>query len=226
MAKCISFSLGESVVMTQFQIHQQSTHTRIVTLVEFFETDRDMTMVLEYLPGGNLAGHVREGVVLSEMESSRFTRQILEGLQYLHKSNIIHCNIRPDNVLLNGSRSELKLTDFRLSRSITPTNQFEAIPQEPDFMAPEAVELKSITPSADIWSVGVLILFMLLGKSLLLGCNEKETVANIRACQLYKRKSEITNISQSCKDFLIEKVLARNPRKRIPASECLTNQWL
>ena len=47
MAKCISFSLGESVVMTQFQIHQQSTHTRIVTLVEFFETDRDMTMVLE-----------------------------------------------------------------------------------------------------------------------------------------------------------------------------------
>lgn len=53
-----------------------------------------MSFDLYSLPGGNLAGHVREGVVLSEMESSRFTRQILEGLQYLHKSNIIHCNIR------------------------------------------------------------------------------------------------------------------------------------
>ena len=47
VAKCISFSLGESVVMKQFQIHQQSTHTRIVALVESFETDKDMTMVLE-----------------------------------------------------------------------------------------------------------------------------------------------------------------------------------
>ena len=46
------------------------------------------------LPGGDLASHVRESVVLSEMETSRFTRQIFEGLQYLHKSNIIHSNIR------------------------------------------------------------------------------------------------------------------------------------
>ena len=46
-AKCVSFSLGEEVVMQQFQIHQQSTHTRIVALVESFETDRDITMILE-----------------------------------------------------------------------------------------------------------------------------------------------------------------------------------
>ena len=47
---------------------------------------------------------------------------------------------------------------------------------------------------------------------MLLGCNDKETLANIRTCQWYKRKNEMTSVSQACKDFLIEKLLARIPR--------------
>jgi len=165
-------------------------------------------------------------MILSEQEASRLLRKVVEGLQYLHEARIIHCNLTPENILLTAGQSDLKISDFGTARYIEACNQLDEVPRSPEFMAPEVVNLQPLTTAADIWSVGTIAYLMLTGTSPFVGPTHDATIANITSIHLDTESREFVCLSLDCKDFILDRVLLKNPRRRLKAPQCQRHRWL
>ena len=158
-----------------------------------------------------------------------YTRQILQGLKYLHENNVIHRDIKSDNVLISAS-GEAKLADFGCSKQLS-TAAVEAGAQtvvgSPLFMAPEVIsgDDTGYTFSADVWSVGCLLLELLGRKPWLLsGNNAFQLMFQISQC-----KTMPTGIPANCPPVLLDffsKVFERDAAKRATAAALLEHEWL
>ncbi|CAA0816062.1 mitogen-activated protein kinase kinase kinase 18 [Striga hermonthica] len=116
-------------------------------------------LVMEYAPGGALADAVRRGP-LDEPTIGRYTRGIVNGLEYLHSRGIVHCDIKGSNVLL--SRDEPKIADFGCAK--LAHDDVAAIGGTPLYMSPEAARGERQSFPADIWALGCTIVEMATGR--------------------------------------------------------------
>ncbi|KAL9986207.1 hypothetical protein ACROYT_G000314 [Oculina patagonica] len=115
---------------------------------------------------GSLADHIKTHTALFEGESKKYTKQILEGVSYLHAENIIHRDIKGANVLLDRV-GNVKLGDFGLSKIIQKIGSKTDLISHcgtPHWMAPEIIQGKGYGRKADIWSVGCTVVEMLTGR--------------------------------------------------------------
>ncbi|KAF6776355.1 hypothetical protein AHF37_04220 [Paragonimus kellicotti] len=95
----------------------------------------------------------------------------------------------------------------------------------PEFVSPEVISYEPVTPAADMWSVGVICYVMLSGLSPFMGDSQGETLANIMRVTYDFNYPEFDEISEGARDF-IRKLLIKDPRKRMMASECLEHSWI
>lgn len=125
----------------------------IIQLYQFLEDEDYYYFVMEFATHGNLARRIKRKGVMSERRSQIFLVQIVEAIEYLHKTlGMIHGNLKPENVLVNG-RSDIKIMDFGYRVDNTPSI----------YIAPELQMENPLTPAADIWSIGVLLYFVYTG---------------------------------------------------------------
>ena len=148
----ISSSDVESL-MTEIKILTQLEHPNIVKYVDFVFTNQHLNLILEYIEQGSLLNLVKQFGQIPESLIANYVSQTLAGLHYLHSHSVTHCDIKCANILAT-KRGELKLTDFGVSRTfgrIESGSLAEEAVGTPYWMAPEVIELKGITPAADIW---------------------------------------------------------------------------
>ena len=94
---------------------------------------------------------------LTEKECVHFMRQICDGVAYMHQNNILHLDLKPENVLcITPNSNEIKIIDFGLARKFDPKNKFKVMFGTPEFVAPEVVNYETIDYATDMWSVGVI----------------------------------------------------------------------
>lgn len=139
-------------------------------IVQYYGTERTETALsifLEYCPGGSLRQVIDRFGVLEESVIRAYTRQLLLGLEYLHRNGIAHRDIKGGNVLV-GSDGICRVADFgqakRLGGSRTMTGDIEGTPL---FMAPEVIREQNMQKGwrkADIWSVGCTVIEMATGR--------------------------------------------------------------
>ena len=135
-------------------------HEHILKLVDFLESPRHLYIVLEYASKGELFDYLVEHRTLSEEEASRFFRQIIYGLEYLHSLGICHRDLKPENILLDEDLN-IKIADFGFARFVK-SNIAETSCGSPHYAAPEVIRGQPYDGrAADIWSCGV-ILYALL----------------------------------------------------------------
>lgn len=139
-------------------------HNNIVRYLDGFENDSFWFMATEFCSDNDLS-HLGQ---LPEIEALNFGRQILNGLFYLHKHHIVHRDIKPGNIFKDG-RGFVKLADFGEAKLIPLTDDSEKfdlakLSGTPSYMAPESLHMASVYPSADIWSLGCVVIFLLTGK--------------------------------------------------------------
>lgn len=154
-------------------------------IVKFYGSGYDyhqtvFNLFLEYLSGGTLESLLRRSGSLSIEASRHYTRQILEGLAFLHDCGIIHRDIKSANLLIT-SDDILKISDFGVSTLIASLNGEEkqqrmSMQGSIFWMAPEVIRRENCTTAIDIWSVGCVVLEMLTGKRPWLGYD------SIQAC--------------------------------------------
>ncbi|XP_059144645.1 uncharacterized protein LOC131931810 [Physella acuta] len=142
-------------------------HRRIVQFHGFKKTEDAFYIFLEFLKSGTLAAFISKRERLCENLTRHFTIQILEGIEYLHQNNILHRDIKGNNVLMEDDRN-LKITDFGLSEFIDANGVSTEIGTV-RYMAPEVIYtegnvIQNYTSRADIWSVGCTVLEMINGK--------------------------------------------------------------
>lgn len=98
---------------------------------------------------------------MTEPEAKRYIRQICEGLQHMHDNNIVHLDIKPENIIFESKASpNVKLVDFGLACKLDPDEIVKVSSGTVEFAAPEIVEHDSVGFSTDMWAVGVLTYVM------------------------------------------------------------------
>ncbi|XP_032555547.1 death-associated protein kinase 2 isoform X3 [Chiroxiphia lanceolata] len=215
-------------IQREVTILQQVLHPNIVKLHDIYENKTDVVLILELVSGGELFDFLAQKESLSEEEATRFIKQILDGVNYLHSKKIAHFDLKPENIMLldkNIPIPHIKLIDFGLAHKIEDGVEFKNIFGTPEFVAPEIVNYEPLGLAADMWSIGVITYILLSGASPFLGETKQETLANITAVNYDFDEEFFSNTSDLAKDF-IQKLLVKDTRKRLTIQEALSHPWI
>ncbi|XP_071481552.1 uncharacterized protein [Diadema antillarum] len=163
-----------------------------------------------------------------ERDVVRLLHQIIEGVHYLHKQNIAHLDLKPQNILLTSKEvgsGDIKLIDFGIARYLSKEEEIRDIQGTPDYVAPEILNYEPITLATDMWSVGVLTYVMLTGNSPFAGDTKQETFLNISQVNLEFPEEDFGSLSAEAQDF-IQSLCIKEPEKRLSAAECFEHPWV
>ncbi|XP_054479372.1 serine/threonine-protein kinase 17A [Anoplopoma fimbria] len=203
---------------------------RVVNLHQVYEMASEMVLVLEFAAGGEIFNQCvsdEEDEAFSEEDVKRLMRQILEGVSFLHQNNVVHLDLKPQNILLTCSSplGDIKIVDFGLSRMVSSHQELREIMGTPEYVAPEILNYEPISTATDMWSAGVLAYVMLTGISPFLGENKQETFLNISQLNVSYSEEELQQPDRSALSF-IQTLLRKHPQDRATAEQCLQHPWL
>jgi len=121
-------------------------------------------MLLRYVENGSLGQTIKAFGKLSERLVASYVVKILEGLHYLHTSQVVHCDLKAANILTTKN-GNVKLSDFGVSLNLRAVAlEVQDVAGTPNWMAPEVIELKGASVKSDIWSLGCTVIELLTGK--------------------------------------------------------------
>ncbi|KAK4759428.1 hypothetical protein SAY87_022559 [Trapa incisa] len=218
--------LHESL-MSEIFILQRINHPNIIRLHDIIEVPGKIHLVLEYCRGGDLSMYIQyHGRVLEET-AKYFMQQLATGLQVLRENNLIHRDLKPQNLLLatRDERSVLKIADFGFARSLQPRGLAETLCGSPLYMAPEIMQLQKYDAKADLWSVGTILYQLVTGKTPFTGNTQIQLLQNIIKSNELHFPPESRDLSFNCKD-LCQKLLRRNPVERLTFEEFFNHSFL
>ena len=154
-------------------------HPFIVKLHYAFQTEGKLYLILDFLRGGDLFTRLSKEVMFTEEDVKFYLAELALALDHLHSLGIIYRDLKPENILLD-EEGHIKLTDFGLSKeSIDHEKKAYSFCGTVEYMAPEVVNRRGHTQSADWWSFGVLMFEMLTGTLPFQGKDRKETMTMI-----------------------------------------------
>ena len=195
-------------------------HPNVVKLLETFDTDKHHLIVMELCPGGDLLNYVRKRRKLNEKYAKFVFKQIMEGLAYLHDNGVVHRDIKLDNILLDG-HGNIKIADFGVSRKVVDNEILFEQCGTPAYIAPEIVrELGYKGYPVDIWSAGVCLYAMLYG-NVPFKANQMGDLNKMILDATIEYKD---TVSEEARD-LMQRMLQKNPNKRLTALESLDHKW-
>lgn len=152
---------GISNVEKEMNLLRKLKHKNIVRYLGANTSEDCLTIFLEYIPGGSIQMLLKENGPVDVDLTAYLSRQILEGLDYLHSMGIVHKDIKGANMLLD-EKGTVKIADFGLADNFTTENSSE-LQGTIFWLAPEVVSARKYSPSSDIWSFGCTVLEMLSG---------------------------------------------------------------
>lgn len=156
----------EAQLKNEVAILQNISHCGVVNLERMFETPEKIYVVMEKLKGDMLEMILSSARgKLNERVTKFLITQILIALKHLHSKNIVHCDLKPENVLLSSDAEfpQVKLCDFGFARIIGEKSFRRSVVGTPAYLAPEVLRNKGYNRSLDMWSVGVIIYVSLSG---------------------------------------------------------------
>jgi mitogen-activated protein kinase kinase kinase len=215
----------------EIDLLQGLRHARIVQYLGTSSDEHHLNIFLEYVPGGSIAGMLKQYNTFQEPLIRNFVRQILEGLAYLHGRNIIHRDIKGANVLVDNKGS-IKISDFGISKraDVASSNHLPgsglnrpSLQGSVFWMAPEVVRQSAHTKKADIWSLGCLIVEMFSGAR---PFPDKSQLQALFAIGSNQAKPSIPDgASEEAKKFL-NKTFEIDHERRPSAEELLKDKFL
>ncbi|XP_029936161.1 serine/threonine-protein kinase 17B [Myripristis murdjan] len=200
---------------------------RVVNLHAAYETDHDIVLILEYAAGGEIFDHCVSEELLPEAQIIRLIRQTLEGVHHLHQSNLVHLDLKPQNILLTSPSppGDIKIVDFGLARRLGAVGELREILGTPEYVAPEILNYEPITTATDLWSVGVIAYMLVTGESPFAGDDKQETYLNVSQVNVDFSREAFSRVSELAVDF-IRKLLVKVPEDRPSAADCMSHPWL
>ncbi|XP_076146249.1 serine/threonine-protein kinase 17A [Alosa pseudoharengus] len=202
---------------------------RVINLHQVYEMASEMVLVLEFAAGGEIFNQcvAERDEAFKEGDVKRLLRQILEGVAFLHRKNVVHLDLKPQNILLTSDSplGDIKIVDFGLSRMVSSSQEIREIMGTPEYVAPEILNYEPISTATDMWSIGVLAYVMLTGISPFLGDDKQETFLNISQINVSYAEEELECLDKAAIHF-IKSLLLKDPEERATAEECLQHHWL
>ncbi|XP_051803564.1 obscurin isoform X3 [Acanthochromis polyacanthus] len=200
-------------------------HPRVACLLDFFCTRRTLVLITEICCSHGLLDHLLLRGSVSEKEVQSYIQQILEGVGHIHSMNILHLDIKPDNILMvYPPRDEIKICDFGFCQEIDTSRHQYSLFGTPEFVAPEIVHQEPVTVATDVWAVGVIAYLCLVSRCPFVGDTDRATLLRVGEGTLNWDAPDIMYRSPEAKNFL-HSLLQPDPEKRPSAFECLSHEW-
>ncbi|KAM1525992.1 hypothetical protein ACFX10_010384 [Malus domestica] len=202
------------------------SHPNIVRYLGTVREDDTLNILLEFVPGGSISSLLGKFGSFPEAVIQMYTKQLLLGLEYLHKNGIMHRDIKGANILVDN-KGCIKLADFGASKQVVELATIsgaKSMKGTPYWMAPEVILQTGHSFSADIWSVGCTVIEMATGKPP--WSQQYQEVAALFHIGTTKSHPPIPeHLSFEAKDFLL-KCLQKEPHLRSVASELLQHPFV
>ncbi|KAF8640370.1 hypothetical protein AX17_000041 [Amanita inopinata Kibby_2008] len=203
-------------------------HPNIVQYLGFEETPSNLSIFLEYVPGGSVGSCLLKHGRFDENVTKSFTYQILDGLHYLHSRGILHRDLKADNILVEMS-GVCKISDFGISKRTDDIGggAFTAMQGTVFWMAPEVIntQKKGYNFKVDIWSVGCVLLEMWAGKRPWTGEEMVAVMFKLYQSKLPPPVPEDVVLSELGDEFR-NRCFAINPEERATAFELMVHPYL
>ena len=217
-------------IIDEIEILKALNHPNIVKLIEFYGTEDAYYIVDEYCPWGEL--YDKAVGYLSETQISIIFKQILSGIAYLHSKNIVHRDLKLENILISdkeyveGTGEEyydIKIIDFGNARIFNKAITNNSIVGSSYYIAPEVFQ-KKYNRECDLWSAGVILYMLIVGSPPFTGDSDKKIKSNIKTGIYNTDNKRWLNASFEVRN-LISKLLVYDPNKRLSAIEALQHPW-
>ncbi|XP_056299769.1 MAP/microtubule affinity-regulating kinase 4 isoform X2 [Pseudoliparis swirei] len=205
----------------EVRIMKGLNHPNIVQLFEVIETDKTLYLIMEYASGGEVFDYLVSHGRMKEVEARSKFRQIVSAVHYCHIKNIVHRDLKAENLLLDAD-ANIKIADFGFSNEFTLGNKLDTFCGSPPYAAPELFQGKKYDgPEVDVWSLGVILYTLVSGSLPFDGQNLKE----LRERVLRGKYRVPFYMSTDCEGIL-RRFLVLNPTKRCTLDQVMKDKWI
>ena len=211
-------------LLEEIELLKQLDHPNIGQVVEMFEDKKKIYFVNEMMHGGTLYQRVLMDSQFNEVKSANIIKQLISAVNYLHQNNIVHGDIKPQNIHYKDAKSDaiVKLIDFGTSRRVNQEHAMHGVFGTVYYLAPEVIE-GTYSEKCDVWAVGVILYILLCGEPPFNGETDAEIVENIKGGEYTLSGPAWEGISQEAKDLLTRMLCPEN--ERISAAEAFQHPW-
>ena len=219
--KKVNSDKAKAKIYHEINLMKNLRHSSVVKILDTFETEKYIFIIMENIAGGDLLSFVKKRTKLNEKVCKFIFKQILEAIKYIHSKNIVHRDIKLDNVLIDLNNN-IKICDFGVGKMIHDKEILMDQCGTPAYIAPEILLNKGYDGfGVDVWSSGIVLYTMLSGMVPFKANNLTDLQNNI----ITGNFKEIHGISKECND-LLHKLLQINPKKRITINDALNHPWI
>ena len=198
------------------------SHPNIVTVHDFGLDQKHLFIVMEYMPGTDLKTLIKQKERFSVNETLELMVQACGGVGYAHRAGLVHCDIKPHNMLVTPE-SRLKVTDFGIARAlstISPDERSEVVWGSPHYFSPEQASGLPPSPASDVYSLGVILYEMLAGRLPFIASDSSELARMHREDQPVAPRYYNTSIPARLEEIIL-KVLSKEPSARYRTADQL-----
>lgn len=216
-------SRSKQKLISEIKIHKALHHPNIVKFEHYFEDKDNVYLLLEICHNQSLNELLKRRKTLTELEVQCYVVQIIRALKYLHSHRIIHRDLKLGNLFISD-KMELKVGDFGLATKLEyEYERKRTVCGTPNYIAPEVLDGKNgYSYEVDVWSLGVIIYTLILGKPPFETNNVKETYKRIKMNNYCIPNSML--ISEHAKT-LIQDILVLDPSKRPTLDDILASDF-
>jgi serine/threonine-protein kinase len=198
------------------------SHPNIVTVHDFGLDAGRLFLVMEHMPGTDLKTLLRQRGRFSLEEAIPIIVQACAGIGYAHRSGLIHCDIKPHNILVSPDQ-RVKVTDFGIARalaSIQPDEQSQVVWGSPQYFSPEQAAGGPPSTSSDVYSLGIILFELLTGQLPFQASSPTELARLHRAVRAPSPRQYNAEIPEAVEQIIL-KVLSKEPSARYRTADQL-----
>lgn len=214
----------------EVNIMKMIDHEHVICLKEVYETPTKMFLVMELCDEGELCNLLKKRKTLNENETLTVIRQLADAIAYLHDLDIVHRDLKLENILLcqpvANELLNIKISDFGLSYvKGSGESMMQSVCGTPMYMAPEVIDEHEYSRQCDIWSIGVILYILLTGSPPFQAPTEEKLYQLIKQGELDFTHPCWQTVNESAKN-LLEGMLEVDPAHRSTAKEIQDHPWI
>ena len=215
-------------IKNEINILKKLDHPNIVKIYEFYNTKKNYFLITEYYKYGELYNYLKYSY--NETQIAVLFYQVFSGLCYLHENNILHRDLKLENIMISDIEKDIntgvdyfwiKIIDFGTAKIFKKSKNEKAVVGSSYYIAPEVLKQK-YNEKCDTWSIGVIMYMIIVGKAPFDGENDEEILENIKTGVYNYKHKKLLSTSKECQD-LVSKLLEVDTKKRLSAKEALNH---
>ena len=222
--------IDDMEIKNEIDILRKLDHPNIVKIIEFYSASKAYYIITDYCSCGELYNQIK--FQYNEYQLSVLFYQVFSGLYYLHSKNIVHRDLKLENILISEMEPDkktnkkyfwIKIIDFGTAKIFEKNKNEKTVIGSSYYIAPEVLQ-KNYNEKCDTWSAGVILYMLIVGRAPFDGKNDNEIIDNIKKGKFNDKHKKLLNASSEVQD-LVKNLLKVNVKKRFSASDALKHPW-